>query len=94
MSVLTSDIVCYSLFAAEALESRNCDSSSASIYGCDESSVMSQTAVDIVSHSQFSRLIQIINKNSTELQCPNDFPTKLVRPCVETKKIAVNCDIL
>ena len=69
--------VCLSLFAAEALESKSRDCVT-SVYGCEMSRVMSQTAVDIVSQSRFSRMIHIVNKKSTELQCPGDLTAKSV----------------
>ena len=69
--------LCFSLFAAEALESKSRDSTT-SVYGCEMSHVMSQTAADIVSQSRFSRLVHIINKKSTELRCPGDLPAQLV----------------
>jgi len=74
---LSSVCLCHSLFATEAIESKSRDSVTC-IYGCDSSRVMSQMAVDIVSQSRYSQLINIINKKSTELQCPQDFPAKLV----------------
>jgi len=71
---------CFSLFAAAALQSSSSSSSSSSslVYGCEMSRLMSQTALNIVSQSSLSQWIHIINKKSTELQCPADLPIKLV----------------
>ena len=71
------NVCVFSLYAADALAMTSRDSTT-SVYGCDMSAVMTQTAGDIVSQSPFSRLIHVINKKSTDLQCPGDLPAKYV----------------
>ena len=83
---LTCDCVRCSLFAAEALESSS-HQSTTSIYGCDVSRVMSLMAVDIVRQSRFSRLIHVINKNSMELQCPQDLHAKSATACLQLLRL-------